>query len=264
MSRAVPIHPSAIISEEAELAEGVVVGPFAVIEAGVRIGKDCMVGAHAHLMGDVSLGEGSRIGRSAVIGEEPQDLSFSSRIRSGVRVGRNNVIREHATIHRSATEGGMTRIGDDNFLMVGAHLAHDVEMGDGNVLANNVLLAGHVRVGSNVFLGGGTVVHQFIRLGDHCLTQGNSAISKDVPPYVIAFRLNRFGGMNVVGLRRAGFDRETRIEIRRAIEQLFRSGLPLRTALKEARKNTWGEEATKLIEFVEGQSSKGVLTAKGG
>ena len=263
MSRPERIHPSAIVSVEADLAEDVEVGPFAIIGSGAKIGPGCRIGAHAQIIGDVAIGAGSVIGRSALIGGEPQDLGFQPGTKSSVRIGRENVLREHVTVHRSAAEGGETVVGDHNFLMVGAHLAHDVSMGDHNVLANNVLLAGHVEVGDRVFLGGGTVVHQFIRLGDFCLTQGNSAISKDVPPYVIAFKLNRFGGVNVIGLRRAGFGPEVRKEIRRAVDQLLRAGKPLRRALEEVREQDWGDEARRIVDFVAGKSRKGVLTAKG-
>lgn len=253
------IHPSALISAEAELADDVEVGAFAVIEGAVKIAAGCRVGAHAQIIGDVSLGENCVVGRSAIIGEDPQDLSFDRATASGVRIGRDNTLRELVTVHRSAAEGGHTTMGDSNILMAGAHLAHDVCLGDHNVIANNCLLAGHVQVGNRVFLGGGTGVHQFIRIGDYALTQGNSSITKDVPPYVIAFERSRFGGMNVIGLRRAGFDAETRQEIKRAAAELFQKGLPFREALAAAQEVEWGDEAKVLVEFVAGESRKGVM-----
>jgi len=255
------IHASALISSQAEISEGVQIGPFAVIEGPVKIAAGCQILAHAQLVGDVELGENCVVGRGVIIGEEPQDLSFDSTTKSGVRIGSGNIFRELVTIHRSAREGEFTRVGDRNFLMAGAHLAHDVEIGNDNVIANNCLLAGHVKLGEHAFLGGGTVVHQFIRLGDFCLTQGNSAISKDVPPYVTACKLNRFGGVNVIGLRRAGFDSDLRREIQKVIDELFRSGKPLRQAVSEARSERWSEHAEKIIEFVAAESRKGVLTA---
>ena len=258
------IHPSALVSSDAELASGVTVGPYAVIEGPVKIATGCRVGAHAQIVGDVEIGENCVIGRAAIIGEDPQDLSFDPTTTSGVRIGRDNTLRELVTVHRSANEGCHTSVGDGNFLMAGAHLAHDVQMGDHNVLANNVLLAGHVVVGNRVFLGGGTGVHQFIRIGDYSLTQGNSSITKDVPPYVIAFQRSRFGGLNVVGLRRAGFSAEVRREIKRAFESLFQSELPLREAVVETRLAAWGDQARLLVDFVAEASRKGVMTAKRG
>jgi len=258
------IHPSALISRDAEIADGVEVGGFAVIEGPVKIAGGCRIGAHAQIVGDVSLGENCVVGRAAIIGEDPQDLSFDRSTASGVRIGRENTFRELVTIHRSAVEGGYTTVGNSNFLMAGAHLAHDVAIGDDNVIANNCLLAGHVKVGNKVFLGGGTGVHQFIRIGDYALTQGNSSITKDVPPYVIAFQRSRFGGMNVIGLRRAGFDREVRNEIKKAFESLFQSQLPLREAVTASNLVEWGGEARVLVDFVAGDSRKGVMTAKRG
>ena len=255
------IHASALISPQAEIGEGVEIGPFAVIEGPVKIAAGCRILAHAQLIGDVEIGENCVVGRGAIIGEDPQDLNFDAATASGVKIGSDNVFRELVTIHRSTSEAEFTNVGDRNFLMAGAHLAHDVEIGNDNVIANNCLLAGHVKLGEHAFLGGGTVVHQFIRLGDFCLTQGNSAISKDVPPYVTACKLNRFGGINVVGLRRAGFDNKLRREIQKVIDELFRSGRPLRDAVREARSERWSEHAEKIIEFVAAESRKGVLTA---
>ncbi len=264
MAPSTPIHPTALIASGAELADDVEVGAYAIIEGPVKIAAGCRIGAHAQIIGDVSLGENCVIGRAAIIGEDPQDLSFDPSTASGVRIGRDNTLRELVTIHRSSVEGGYTTIGDSNFLMAAAHLAHDVVIGDHNVLANNVMLAGHVQVGNRVFLGGGTGVHQFARIGDYALTQGNSSITKDVPPYVIAYHRCCYGGLNVIGLRRAGFDAGTRKEIKHAAGELFHKGLPFREALAAAQQIEWGDEAKVLVEFVAGESRKGVMTAKRG
>ena len=257
------IHPTALVSAEAELAADVAVGAYAIIEGPVKVAVGCQIGAHAQIVGDVTLGENCKVGRAAIIGEDPQDLSFDPATKSGVRIGRDNALRELVTIHRSASEGKFTTMGDGNFLMAAAHLAHDVVMGDHNVLANNVMLAGHVQVGNRVFLGGGTGVHQFARIGDYALTQGNSSITKDVPPYVIAYHRCCYGGLNVIGLRRAGFDAGTRKEIKQAASELFHKGLPFREALAAAQKVQWGDEAKVLVEFVAGESRKGVMTGVG-
>ncbi len=256
------IHPSALVSAEAELADDVEVGAFAVIEGAVKIAAGCQIATHAQVIGDVTIGENSVVGRAAIIGETPQDLSFDSATPSGVRIGRDNNLREHVTIHRSTVDGGYTVVGDSNFLMAGVHLAHDVCLGNDNVIANNCLVGGFVQVGNQVFLGGGTGVHQFIRIGDYSLTQGNSSITKDVPPYLIAFQRSQFGGLNVIGLRRAGYSPDVRREIRSAVEQLFNSDQPLRIAVENVQREQWGPEAQILIDFVATASRKGVMTTK--
>jgi UDP-N-acetylglucosamine acyltransferase len=124
---------------------------------------------------------GNRIGWGSIVGADPQDLHFNPQTDSGVELGESNTLREYVTIHRGSQAGGITRIGANNFLMTGVHLAHDVQMGDHNVLANNVLLAGHIQVGNKCFLGGGSVFHQFIHIGDYAIAQGNAAISQDIP-----------------------------------------------------------------------------------
>ena len=256
------IHPSALISDSADLAPDVEIGAYAIIEGEAKIAAGCRIGPQAQIVGKVTIGENCVIGRSAIIGETPQDLTFDAATTSGVCIGRDNTLREFVTIHRSGAEGGNTTIGDSNFLMAGTHLGHDVQMGDHNVLANNCLLAGHVVVGSHVFLGGGTGVHQFIRIGDYSLTQGNSSITKDVPPYVIAFQRSCFGGLNVIGLRRAGFRPEQRLEIKKALEELFQHQKPLREAVSDIEGGEWGDEARLFIDFVSKSSRKGVMACK--
>lgn len=253
------IHPTALVSAEADLAEGVEVGPFSVIEGPVKLCAGVKVAGHVLIRGDTQIGEGSVIGWGSVVGVDPQDLSFDPATRSGVRIGAHNTLREYVTIHRGSHDGDYTILGERNFLMTGVHLAHDVRMGDHNVLANNVLLAGHVEVGSRVFLGGGGGFHQFIRIGDYAIVQGNAAISKDVPPYCQAHGQNCMSGLNVIGLRRAGFDAKTRANIKAAATLLFRSGHPLGEALELAATHEWSDAAQLLIKAVSNPSKKGVL-----
>lgn len=252
------IHPSALVSADAELADDVVVGPFAVIEGPVRLAEGVEIGGHAWISGRTVVGGNSKIGWGSVVGADPQDLSFDPSTESGVVIGAGNTLREYVTIHRGSKHGSDTRIGDGNFLMTGVHLAHDVTMGDGNVLANNVLIAGHVKIGRRTFLGGGAGFHQFIHIGDFALVQGNTASSQDVPPYCALYGINRLAGLNVVGLRRAGFTAEERAEIKRAYQLLFASGKRREDALAEAAGRTWGEAAMKLIDAVARPSKKGV------
>lgn len=252
------IHPSAVVDPRAELADDVEVGPLAVIEAGVRLGAGCVVRGHAHLVGSVVMGEGCEVGHGAVIGADPQDLGFDRRIPSGVVVGSGNRFREHVTIHRSTLEGGSTRIGNDNFLMVACHLGHDAVVGDGNILANGCLLGGHVHLGDGAFLGGGTGVHQFVRLGDRCMTQGNASVSQDVPPYVLVADTNRVCGLNVVGMRRAGLSPKTRANVKSAFGRIYLDRKNLQEALDATDILDWEPEALAFIEFFRAPSKKGV------
>lgn len=254
------VHPTALISAEAEIDPSAEVGAYAILEGPVKIGPGCKIAPHAQIVGDTVIGEGTTIGRGAVIGETPQDIGFTSAIASGVRIGRHNVIREHVTIHRGSKDGGLTEVGDGNFLMVGSHLGHDVKMGNRNILANAVLVAGHVHIGNSTFMGGGAVFHQFIRIGDFCVVQGNGSFSRDIPHYCAALRINRLSGLNVVGLRRQGFSAEDRAGIKELFNLVFRSGHNLSQALAAARERTWSEHPARLLAFLEAPSKKGVCT----
>ncbi|KAB2638513.1 MAG: acyl-ACP--UDP-N-acetylglucosamine O-acyltransferase [Verrucomicrobia bacterium] len=253
------IHPSALISPEAELADDVVVGPFVVIEGPVQLAAGVTIGGHAWLCGDTSLGEGCSVGWGSVIGANPQDLGFDPARRSGVRIGARNHIREYVTIHRSSKEGGHTTLGEGNYLMTGVHLGHDSQVGDGNVLANNVMFGGHVHLGSRAFLGGGGGYHQFLHIGDLAMVQGNAVVSQDVPPYCIVYGKNQLAGLNSVGLRRAGWDGAARAEIKKAYGLLFGSGLTLGKALEAAAALEWSPAARCLIDAVAKPSRKGVI-----
>lgn len=208
------------------------------------------------------LGAGTKVGRGALVGGDPQDLSFDPATESGVEIGEGNTIREYCTIHRGSKPGGVTRTGDRCFLMVGAHLGHDVALGDDVIVANNVLLAGHVRIGDRSFLGGGSVVHQHVRIGRGAMLQGGSAISKDVPPFCVAALLNVISGLNVVGLRRAGCDAAERAEIKAAFKLVYASGLNTTQALEQARELQWGEAAAHFLEFVAGAKKRGICALR--
>lgn len=258
------IHETAIIEKGAELDDGVEIGAYAIISATAKIGSGCRVAAHAQLCGKVEIGPGNNIGRAAIIGENPQDLAFDTTLESGVRIGNGNDLREHVTIHRSTSEEGWTSIGNDNFLMTGSHLGHDVTIGNQNVIANNCLLGGHVHVENNTFLGGGAAFHQFIHVGELSMTHGNSPISKDIPPYCIVSQRNRLVGLNFVGLRRAGMDPETRTEIKRAYRAAFRSQLPLAETLVKMQQEQWGPSARHFLQALANPSRKGVCFPKPG
>lgn len=252
------VHLTALVDPAAELEEGVIVGPYAIVEAGVHLGARVRIEAHAHILRGTNIGAGTVIGRGSIIGEAPQDRSFDLSLPTGVVLGARNIVREYVTIHRATRAGENTCVGDDNYLMTGVHLAHDVVLGNHNMLANNVLLAGHVKVGSHVVIGGGAVFHQFMRIGDGCMVQGRSAFSKDIPPYLMAARINRLYGLNVVGLRRNGVPPASRAELKRLMKLLWLSGKNLSQAMEEAAQISWSGPAAQLIAFLQAPTIKGV------
>ena len=254
------IHPQALVSESAFLAEDVEVGPFAIIEDEVTLGPGCKVGSQAKICRGVTMGENNIIDHGAVIGGDPQDLSFDPATRSGVIIGDHNTFREYVTINRSTVAGGNTIVGDRNFLMAVSHLAHDVIVGHDNVFANNVMIAGHVTIGNKIFFGGGTAIHQFIHVGDFAMTQGNSGHTRDIPPFCVVHKINQLSGLNVIGLRRGGFTREERKEIKLAYSLVLNSKFTREEALEEADKANFGAAATQLVDAVRSPSSKGILT----
>ncbi len=195
------IHPLALVEPGAELAPGVRVEPFAWIEAGARIGPDCLIGAQARIHGCVRLGAGNRVGQGVVLGDLPQDLDFDAAVQTGVEIGDANRFREYVTVHRATRAGTVTRIGDRNFLMAYAHVAHDCHLGNGNILVNAVALAGHVHIADQVNLAGHVSVHQFCRVGRLAMVSGLVGVAQDVPPFaLVGGHRGRVVGLNLVGL----------------------------------------------------------------
>ena len=200
------------------IGRNVEIGAFAVIGSNVQIGDNCVIQSHVLIEGAVEIGTQNVIGHGTAIGGPPQDIGFTSETRSGVRLGHRNVLREHCTVHRGTAEGSATSIGDDNYLMAGAHVGHNCRVGNHVIIANNCLLGGYVDVEDRAFLGGGTTFHQNMRVGRLVITQGSSAFSKDIPPFLLAAERNVVFGINVLGLRRAGFSAAQRDEVKRAFK----------------------------------------------
>jgi UDP-N-acetylglucosamine acyltransferase len=255
------IHPTAIIHPKAKLDSSVTVGPYAVIEEGVELGANCVVGPYVYLTGLTKIGSGNAFHAGAVIGDAPQDLKYKNEP-TRLQIGDNNVFREHTTVHRSNKTSEDTVIGSRNFFMHHAHVAHNCVIGSDVIMVNGTMLAGHVVVHDRAFISGNAVVHQFCRIGSLSMTQGGSVISKDVPPFCVATGLNTICGLNVVGLRRAGFSPEERIELKKAYKLLFRSGKNMREALAEAQKLFSGKAARVLLDFV-ASTKRGVVTDVG-
>jgi UDP-N-acetylglucosamine acyltransferase len=255
------IHPTAIIHPQAKLDATVQVGPYAVIDAGVEMCAGCVVGPHAYLAGLTTIGAGNRFHAGCVIGDAPQDLKYKDEP-TRLRIGDNNVFREHVTVHRSTKPDAETTIGSHNFFMANSHVAHNCAIGDHVILANGALLGGHAAVQDGAFISGNCLVHQFTRVGALALMQGGSAISKDLPPFTIALRDNEICGLNIVGLRRAGFSAEQRMELKRLYHLLFRSGRNMRETLAEARQSFTGDPAQKMLGFI-AEARRGVCADTG-
>ncbi len=257
--RAMSVHPAAIVSPEAHLGRDVVVGPFAVIEAMTSLGEGCEVRAHATVKTGTRLGRGNRVHEGAVLGGEPQDLSFTG-AETGLLVGDGNVFREGVTVHRSTRPGGATVVGSGCFLMAYVHVAHDNRLGDRVILANNVMLAGHVEIADRAFLGGGAGVHQFCRIGRLAMIGGLAKVVQDCLPFVITDgNPARARGLNVVGLRRAGFGAAQLRALKEAYRLLLRSGLAQQEALSrmQALQDPLVDE---MVAFVRG-SKRGIAHA---
>lgn len=259
MNAAAPlIHPTAIVHPDAKIGAGVRIGPYAVIEGAAEIGDGCVIQAHAVITGWARMGANNTIGYGAIIGADPQDYAFKPETESWAILGDNNRIREYATIHRGTGERAETRVGSHCFLMTGVHVGHNSQIADRVVIANNVLLGGHVHIGPGVFIGGGAVFHQFVNVGRQAIIRGNSAMSKNVPPFLIGAEVNCVAGINVVGLRRSGLSAAQRQEVKDAFKLLYKSGLNTSQALETARQRAWGPEGTSFFEFVEGSKKRGI------
>ena len=251
------IHPTAVIDSKADLDSDVEIGPYVVIEGQVRIKRGTRVMAHAYLTGWTEIGEGNEIHPGAILGAAPQDRAYQG-VETYLRIGTGNIIREYVQIHRGTTLGSATTIGNNNFLMAASHVGHNCKLGDNIVLANGSLLGGYVEVGNSVFISGNCVVHQFVRIGDYSLMRGLSGTSRDVPPYAIVDWQHTVRGVNVVGLKRAGFDEKRIRAIRDAFRVLFRKGRNLTLAIKEVEESARANsDVSALLEFIKA-SKRGV------
>jgi len=225
------IHATALVDAQAELHDSVSVGPYAVIGAHVRIGAGSSVGAHAVIEGHTTIGSDNRIFQFASIGGPPQDMKYGGEP-TRLDIGNGNTIREFVTINTGTVQdAGVTRLGDDNWIMAYVHIAHDCQLGSHLILANAVQLAGHVHLGDWVFLGGLSGVHQFVRVGAHAMTGFQTRLAQDVPPYVTAAgNPAQAQGINQEGLRRRGYTPERISQIKQMHKLLYREGLTLAAA----------------------------------
>jgi UDP-N-acetylglucosamine acyltransferase len=255
------IHETAVISSEATLAPDVTVGAYSVIGAGVVVGAGTTIGPHVRIDGPTQIGERNRIIGQCSIGTDPQDLKFKGE-KTELRIGNDNVFREFVTINRGTTGGGgITTIGNGNFFMAYAHVAHDCHIGSTTIFANNATLAGHVEVGDFATIGAFSAVHQFCRVGDHAFIGGGSICTQDVLPFVktVGNRPANTYGINTIGLERKGFTKETIEALQRAYRLLVRSKLRAQEALERIESEVGlYPEVRYLVEFVR-TSQRGVI-----
>jgi UDP-N-acetylglucosamine acyltransferase len=253
------IHPTAIISPDAQLDEGVEISPYAVIGPDVQIGKNTFIGPHAVIDDFTRIGEGCRIFQFCSIGAPPQDLKFGGE-KTRVIIGNFNTIREFATIHRATSADiGVTIIGDHNLLMAYTHVAHNCKLGNHVIMSNVATLGGHVHVEDYAIISGLSAVHQFTRIGAHCIIGGASGVAKDIPPYTMANGNHaKLYGLNLIGLKRRNFPEETIKALSKAYRIIFRSQLLLEAAIKKAEAEVESfPEVQHFVQFIK-ESPRGI------
>lgn len=251
------IHPTAIISPEAELADDVTVGPYAFIDDKIRIGPGCVIGPYVQLSGTVTLGARNQLFAGVVIGERPQHLKYNDEP-TCVEIGDGNVFREHVTIHRGTTHSWATRIGNGNFLMAHSHVAHDCRVGNNCILANGALMGGHCSLQDNVYISGNSALHQFVNMGRLALLSGTSASTKDVPPFIVIQGINIVCGLNLVGLRRAGMSHEQIDGLKQAFHIIYRDKNLLSRSLDQVEHELGAIDVVhEMITFIR-QSKRGI------
>ena len=231
------IHCTAIIENGANIGSNVTIEPYAIIKKGVTLENNVVIKSHAYIDGNTTIGENTTIYPSASIGTKTQDLKYKGE-KTFVSIGKNCEIREFVTINSSTIEGNTVTIGDNCLIMTYCHVAHNCEVGNNVIMSNNATLAGHVTVGDYAIIGGLTPVHQFVRIGCHAMVGGMSRIGHDVPPYTIGGGIPyKFGGLNIVGLKRHNFKTETQHALAKAFKITYRSGLHLEEALRNIENN---------------------------
>jgi UDP-N-acetylglucosamine acyltransferase len=254
------IHPTAVVSPEANLGEGAVIGPFCLVEGPVRIGARTVLRSHVVIGPHTELGEDNVVYPHCTLGMEPQDLKFKGEA-TRLQVGHRNTFREGVTLNRGTVGGGgLTTLGDDNFFMTGSHVAHDCHVGSKNIFANAATLAGHVEVGDGCNIGAFSAVHQFCRVGDHAFMGGFTVATLDVLPFMktVGARDTKSYGVNTVGLKRKGFPTEVIEGLTRAHRTLFQAGILREEALFKVESELGGiPEVAYLVKFIR-ESKRGI------
>ncbi|MGI2854006.1 acyl-ACP--UDP-N-acetylglucosamine O-acyltransferase [Shewanella algae] len=254
------IDKLAFVHPEAKIGKNVTIGPWSYIGADVEIGDDCWISSHVVIKGPSIIGKGNRIFQFASVGEDCQDKKYAGEP-TRLIMGDNNIIRESVTIHRGTVQDNSeTRIGSNNLFMAYVHIAHDCVVGDNVIMANNASIAGHCHVGDWAILGGMTGVHQFVHIGAHAFTAGCSLVLQDVPPFVMASGQAAIPrGLNMEGMKRRGFAKETQQALRRAYKTLYRSSLTLEEAVAAMAEDAEKEpQVQAFVDFVT-SSNRGII-----
>ena len=258
-----PIDPSARVAATARIDPNSAVGPqcvvgeYCVIEEAVEIGACCRLEPYVYVKRWTTMGEGNEISAGTVLGTDPLDKAFTGE-RSYLKIGSGNKIREHYTISRGTEPESVTEIGDGNYIMTSGHIAHNCKIGNNTVIASCALVAGHVEIEDQAFISGGVVIHQHSRIGRLAMIGGNTRVNSDVPPFFLYSDFNIAAkGLNLVGLRRAGFTHQQITALKNAYKLLYKSGLKLDEALARIEAEIESEEAAHLVAFIRG-SKRGI------
>ena len=252
------IAPTAKIHPDAKIGPGVGIGDFCVVESDVEIGAGCVLEPHVFVKRWTTLGERNRISAGTVLGTDPLDKAFDAAARSYLRIGNGNQIREHYTISRGTQPESVTEIGDENYIMTSGHIAHNCKIGNRTVICSCALVAGYVEVEDQAFISGGVVVHQYSKIGRLAMIGGNTRVNSDVPPFFLYSGFNVAAmGLNLVGLKRAGYKHADVVALKKAYQILYRSGLKLEEALERIETEIPTPETRHLVEFVR-RSERGI------
>jgi len=256
----VDIHPSAVVSPKAKIAEGVKIGPFSIIGENVTVGRDTVIGSHVVIDGNTVIGEKNRIYPFVSLGLPPQDIGYRGED-TRVIIGDENIIREFVTVHRATTkQDRVTKVGNRNYIMAYAHIAHDCILGNSIIMSNVATLGGHIEIGDKAIIGGLVAIHQFVRIGTYAFIGGKSGIAKDIPPFMMASGARaRLYGLNQLGLKREGFSQEKINGLKRAYKIIWRDHHLVNEALERVRREipTFKELET-LLEFLV-NSKRGIV-----
>jgi len=245
-----PIAPTARVDPQASIAPDASIGDYCVIESDVVIGPGCRLEPYVYVKRWTTLGAANEISAGTVLGTDPLDKNFTGE-RSYLRIGNGNKIREHYTISRGTQPESVTEIGDDNYIMTSGHIAHNCKIGNRTVICSCALVAGHVEVEDGAFISGGVVIHQFSKIGELAMIGGNTRVNSDVPPYMLCTDFNAaVRGLNLIGLKRAGFDHADISALKKAYQILFRSKLKLEEALRRIEAECSTEHTRHLVDFI--------------
>ncbi len=251
------IHPTAIVDRKAEIDGSVTVGPYCIIQGPVRLAAGTRLYQNVYITGRTHIGEDCVLHPGVIVGHEPQDLKYRGEP-TGCRIGRGTILREYVTIHRGTTPDSTTVVGEECFLLVGSHVAHNCTIGNKVTLINNVLLGGHVQVGDGATLGGQAGVHQFVRIGELAMIAGNARVTQDVLPFSLVDTKGLVSGLNRVGLRRVETPRDQLDEIRRAYRMWFSSELSRTQAIEQLVGELRFPPGLRLLAFLQAESRRGL------